>query len=81
MTARIDIQADVFALDGSVRLTAGEGQPAFYADLFADVHAGPVWISAGYRFSNEQERDQWAAGHVALGRVTWVARRRGGRAP
>ena len=80
VTARVDIKRDAFALDASARVAMGpSSQPAIYADLFADVQAGPVWIAAGYRFTNEQDRDAWSAAHVGLLRISWVVRHRGER--
>ena len=80
VTARVEIKRDVFALDASARLAMGPSvQPAIYADLFVDLNPGPVWISAGYRFTNEQDRDEWSAAHVGLLRVTWVVRHRAER--
>ncbi len=79
ITARVDIKPDTVAVDTSVRVAVGAQQPAIYADLFVDLHVGPVWLSAGYRFTNELDRDRWADAHVGLLRVTWVARYRGDR--
>ncbi len=79
VSVRVEVKRDVFALDTSARVTVGAEQPALYADLFADLHAGPVWISAGYRFVDEQQVDQWSAAHVGMLRVTWVLRHRGAR--
>ncbi len=79
LAVRVEAVKDRFAIDGSFRVALGAADPALYADLFLDIDLGPVTLSAGYRFTDELNRDQWAAAHVGLFRASWTFKKRGKR--